>query len=495
MGPQIPLRVVIVGAGPVGLCNARTLLDDGFDVTIVTADDGVGGVWRHTFPELGTNSPWGSFTFSGLEMPKPPGDGSTIPAGMYCEYLEEFYSHFVKPRATSWFHTKVMTMEPGKAAGWDLVLESPDGTRTEHFDRVVLAVGSLGKPHLPQGISNTVIPTFHSQDVSFEGVQSVLSLLAPSDDLPSTQGDADTVLVVGTGKSAIDNAVLFAKQRRKVLMVGRSFKWMSAPVKPDFIGSEWLTAVMGPVRNLDSRTQWFLHCTTLGGLIVSTAWSVLKKKYVSHRPDHPIIPHFDSHSPSLTSSAVLSCLDSSPILTQGSLYGPEIVQPKTNIHLDMPRFSVGLTPEFTDLVSSGRIAILTGADVVGADDKAVILTMADGSERRVRCGAIIAATGFKGSGKEFLAEEWRDRLGLTRQPMRLGWRGRVKSIRKGWGSVRPTAPIVDREIDLPLVYRGIVPIGRYTERDLVVAGGSTIVYKPAVLYEAESHLRDLRHDL
>jgi hypothetical protein len=39
---------------------------------------------------------------SGLEMPKPPGDGSTIPAGMYCEYLEEFYSHFVKPRATSW---------------------------------------------------------------------------------------------------------------------------------------------------------------------------------------------------------------------------------------------------------------------------------------------------------------------------------------------------------------------------------------------------------
>jgi len=28
--------VLIVGAGPVGLCNARTLLQDGFDVTIVT---------------------------------------------------------------------------------------------------------------------------------------------------------------------------------------------------------------------------------------------------------------------------------------------------------------------------------------------------------------------------------------------------------------------------------------------------------------------------
>jgi hypothetical protein len=46
------------------------------------------------------------------------------------------------------FHTKVMTMEPGKAAGWDLVLESPDGTRTEHFDRVVLAVGV--SPILPR---------------------------------------------------------------------------------------------------------------------------------------------------------------------------------------------------------------------------------------------------------------------------------------------------------------------------------------------------------
>lgn len=157
------------------------------------------------------------------------------------------------------------------------------------------------------------------------------------------------------------------------------------------------------------------------------------------------------------------------------MYGSNIPPPKTNIHLDMPRFSVGLTPEFADLVSSGRIALLTGADVVGADDKAVILTMADGdgSERRVRCGAIIAATGFKGSGKEFLSGELRDDLGLTRQPLRDGWRDRVKTIRKRWGSFRPTGPIEDREIDLPLVYRGIVPIGRYDERDLVVAGGST----------------------
>jgi cation diffusion facilitator CzcD-associated flavoprotein CzcO len=53
------------------------------------------------------------------------------------------------------------------------------------------------------------------------------------------EGDADTVVVVGTGKSAIDAAVLFTRKGRKVVMVGRSFKWMSAPVKPDFIPSEW----------------------------------------------------------------------------------------------------------------------------------------------------------------------------------------------------------------------------------------------------------------
>lgn len=33
-------------------------------LTLTIQDDGVGGVWRHTFPELRTNSPWGSFTFS-----------------------------------------------------------------------------------------------------------------------------------------------------------------------------------------------------------------------------------------------------------------------------------------------------------------------------------------------------------------------------------------------------------------------------------------------
>lgn len=36
MESDTPLKVLIIGSGPAGLVNARTLLDDGFDVTVVS---------------------------------------------------------------------------------------------------------------------------------------------------------------------------------------------------------------------------------------------------------------------------------------------------------------------------------------------------------------------------------------------------------------------------------------------------------------------------
>jgi hypothetical protein len=60
-------------------------------------------------------------------------------------------------------------------------------------------------------------------------------------------------------------------------------------------------------------------------------------------------------------------------------------------------------------------------------------------------------------------------LGLEKVPPQDGWEGRTKKMRSAWKTV------VSDDVSgvyQPLVYRGILPYGRYTERDLAVTGGT-----------------------
>ncbi|WWD09689.1 hypothetical protein V865_007817 [Kwoniella europaea PYCC6329] len=115
------LTVLIVGCGPAGLINARTLIQDGFKVTIVAKEEDVGGCWRYSYPDLTTNSPWGAFTFSGLDMAKPSNHkGDVVPARTYRRYLEDFYHHFVKDKAEVLFNTEIISLLPQEEnkRGW-----------------------------------------------------------------------------------------------------------------------------------------------------------------------------------------------------------------------------------------------------------------------------------------------------------------------------------------------------------------------------------------
>ena len=49
--------VGIIGAGAAGLITAKTLLDDGFEVLVITRDASVGGVWckDRVYPGLHLN--------------------------------------------------------------------------------------------------------------------------------------------------------------------------------------------------------------------------------------------------------------------------------------------------------------------------------------------------------------------------------------------------------------------------------------------------------
>lgn len=55
---NLPVETIgIIGAGPAGLITAHVLLQDGFNVEIITRDKTVGGVWarERVYPGLSLN--------------------------------------------------------------------------------------------------------------------------------------------------------------------------------------------------------------------------------------------------------------------------------------------------------------------------------------------------------------------------------------------------------------------------------------------------------
>src|SRR5688572_25286364 len=65
-------RVGIIGAGISGLVTAKTLLEEGFEVTLFETEDEVGGVWARSrrYPGVHTQNPRDTYAFSDFTMPR-----------------------------------------------------------------------------------------------------------------------------------------------------------------------------------------------------------------------------------------------------------------------------------------------------------------------------------------------------------------------------------------------------------------------------------------
>lgn len=176
-------KILIIGAGTTSLITAKTLLDDGFsNVSILTSADRVGGVWARgptggIYPSLLTNSAWGNFEYSWLDMPKDDfkeTDGR-IKAETVSDYLEDFYKIYLEGKLNvecvniaslcaslsladrneslllrCRFGQKVIGLRrPATGKGW-LAQSEETSTRAikeTHWDRVILAQGvSCSRP-------------------------------------------------------------------------------------------------------------------------------------------------------------------------------------------------------------------------------------------------------------------------------------------------------------------------------------------------------------
>jgi cation diffusion facilitator CzcD-associated flavoprotein CzcO len=219
-------RVAIIGAGFGGLCMAIRLEKAGIRTySVFEKADDLGGTWRdNTYPGAGCDIPshlysysfekYTSWTRRYPEQPEILG---------YLHHCADKYGVRRKIRLRTEVRRAVF-----EGGAWHVTTSSADGARTETFDVVVMAVGQLNRPRLP--------------DISgmedFEGVSFHSARWNHDHDLTGRR-----VAVIGTGSSAAQLVPRVAERAAHLYLFQRTPNWVIP--KPD--------AVFGPVARLAFR--------------------------------------------------------------------------------------------------------------------------------------------------------------------------------------------------------------------------------------------------
>lgn len=297
--------IIIVGAGPSGLCAAKTFLqhDPAADLVILDARSTIGGVWsrEQLLPTLRTNNLWGSIDFTDVPMDESFGirPGQHVTGEAMHRYLGAYADRFDLAGRIR-LETRVVEVRRregrggargGDGPGWSVRTEdaSPSGGARPgavlECRRLVVATGILSVPQMPSlggGAGAFGAPLLHFSDLGGRGGAAVLS-----------DPDVRRVAVLGGGKSAYDAVYLAAttghrvewiirrsgrgpawvapahtrigpfRAWREMLTVRRIVSFMSPWALPDYSGMGWL--------------RRFLHHNVVGKKISQAFWGALHR--------------------------------------------------------------------------------------------------------------------------------------------------------------------------------------------------------------------------
>jgi cation diffusion facilitator CzcD-associated flavoprotein CzcO len=201
-------KVAIIGSGVAGLQTARALEKIGKDCVIFERSDNVGGVWRSNYDNFGLQVPKELYEFAEYPWPSNVKQGY-YPTGPETQaYIEGYARHFGLDRRIR-FNTSIHNIsKTSEASPFQLRFGKDE---VEDFDFVVVATGMYSSnPHIPKvpGQSEFQGEVYHSCTFTDASVC-----------------EGKKVLVVGGGKSAIDNAVSGAKHGEKSTLLYRSAHW------------------------------------------------------------------------------------------------------------------------------------------------------------------------------------------------------------------------------------------------------------------------------
>jgi cation diffusion facilitator CzcD-associated flavoprotein CzcO len=188
-------RVILIGAGPMGLAAAKLLSQHGIDFQGFESNTGVGGLWdidgpRSTMYEtahLISSKTMTEFTDFPMRA-----DVAEYPSHREMkQYFEDFASHFDLHRHYH-FGAEVRSCEPLGAPGdgWRITWRDASGEHCEDFAGLLIANGTLSTPNMPQ----------------FKGTFSG-TLIHSSQYRHASQFEGQRVLIIGAGNSGCDIAV------------------------------------------------------------------------------------------------------------------------------------------------------------------------------------------------------------------------------------------------------------------------------------------------
>jgi cation diffusion facilitator CzcD-associated flavoprotein CzcO len=207
--------IVIIGAGPGGLCMAAKLLEAGFDdLVILEQADGVGGTWRHnTYPGAACDVPSHLYSFS--FAPKVDWSRAYATQPEILDYFERFADDFgLMPFVR--FGTRVHGARwQEETSRWCVATSDGD------IDAAVLvgAVGMFGDLNWPDvpGLDSFQGTLFHSARWNHDH------------DLTG-----ERVAVIGTAASAVQFLPVIAPQTGALHVFQRQAQWVLPKVDPPF---------------------------------------------------------------------------------------------------------------------------------------------------------------------------------------------------------------------------------------------------------------------
>ncbi|HZU74451.1 MAG TPA: NAD(P)/FAD-dependent oxidoreductase [Acidimicrobiales bacterium] len=252
--PERPFTVAIVGAGMSGLIAAHRLAQAGVPYVVLEKNHDVGGTWlENTYPGCRVDVANHLYSYSFAQKEDWPQHYS--PQSELLSYFRTCAEDFdIRPNVR--FRTEVTSAAfDDERCSWTLELATPDGPDRLEAQALIVAVGQLNRPKMPDidGMSSFAGPSFHSarwdHDVDLRGKR---------------------VAVIGTGASAAQFVPIIAEQVSELLIFQRTPNWL-VPI-PHYheevpAGKRWL------FRHVPSYNQWYrfwLFYRSADGLLPAT---------------------------------------------------------------------------------------------------------------------------------------------------------------------------------------------------------------------------------
>ncbi len=256
-------KVCIIGAGIAGLVTAKVFLNIGFDVVVLEKEPALGGVWTasRTYPGLKANNSRETYCFS--DFPHAESVGFFPKADDIRGYLESYADHF-KIRPCIQFNCEVTQLATANSeTGFELAISRDAGKTSEtlHFPYVVICNGVF---------STTQIPDIEGME-KFSG-----QIRHSSKSMDPTVADAEKVITVGAGKSALDCAASTALNNKSSTLVFRKAHWMAPRFLPGGARSDlrMVSRFAELFFNYPNRTKFEELLHGPGKFLVNLWWAV-----------------------------------------------------------------------------------------------------------------------------------------------------------------------------------------------------------------------------